>query len=439
MKLITALVMLQISSYCYAQSPAQEREYTRQREASQVKSANEASIKQNADNNRPFENKYGSATGVLGRVGHYNGISPARQAEINAINERTKAEWNRQNDEAKRYQAAIIPYIEFFKESGLFDADEARAVTFSTLNSGDFKLMEFGSFHLNAVASYKEFNATVATGGFNELATLALNFCVVPAKSVNALQSLAIRFPERKKDIDLAVISALQGQYGSNKFFCPKCRFNDVKKLDSLFFAMAHKYPDLVGAAVDAEYTGDGYREHIEAARRLGKKGETSLLKIQEEYLTLPSKDIRKRTIYCTEFLADKGLDYITSLAAKSGLKPLDILLAGYGEYPRYTAILFRQETFSIYNYQEKDPFSKPYAEMIHQMAVDGVPEAMNVYALRTAKGWTKDDEADVIIWLRKAAAGGSAEAKQNLDGICGYRIKGMNKKYCDKAGKLRD
>ncbi|MEO7446573.1 MAG: hypothetical protein ABIU55_13815 [Ferruginibacter sp.] len=274
------------------------------RERASREAAKAASDKQNAHNNRPFDSKAGSATGVLGRIGHYNSVSPDREAEIRAIKQRIKDNHIKSDNEAKAYGAAFAPYKKYYLSTLPLKEDEAQAMATRTVtslagpNRNEIALHEDAPFFLNVATSYTEFYKKAATAEFEELVGIALNFSILTAKSINALQGLIVRFPNKQQEIDMAIISAMQATYGSKIMTVTPCygcqTFDEHRMVENMFFTMAKKYPDSLAAVVDAEYKSDPYKQNIGWARTKGKKGKNEVLRFQKEYMMLPMKTDRE-------------------------------------------------------------------------------------------------------------------------------------------------
>ncbi len=422
----------------HAQEPY-EIESRRQRAIKSQEAADRESARINAESNRPSDTKWGSATGVFGSV-TTNARAKAQEAAAardRAIYEKIKQDTKVREANLTSFAAVRAPYERRFEASGLFSEAEARDITLLTIttdidsyNPGAPKLTQYGPFHLNAITSYGKFYAQAATASFEDLVRWALEFRVAGAKSVAALQSLSARFPSRQTEIDKALFVALQGRYGGKGFQCNECRNAEGYRMDSLFYALAAKYPVEAGVAVDTGYHMSIYRKKIEDLRRAGKSKEAELLKAQEAYLTLPTLDIRNRIWLSTEFLATKDLAYFTALTAKSGQEPFNVLLSGQYSYTLKEAQLWERNLSSYYAPTAKDPLTPWAGNMVYQMALSGKPEAMNVYGLRTVHGWTNEDAMRGVEWLQKAQAAGNPEAKENLEKICKYEIKGL-KNWC--------
>lgn len=208
---IFVYILPQLFIYSYAQSPAQEREYTRQREAASQKSANNASLNQNSYNNRPFENKrFETNSGTTNssyskpekKFITYEEQVRRGEAERRQWKEEELKRKNAENlalEKTNKLEANKIAFINAYKEKNpipalpLGDQHEFLELAHYTSLTGD-KMPDRSPQAL----AYKNFKKESATGNFNTLFNYVVTMQLTPGAAMECIGTLYRRFPDQK-------------------------------------------------------------------------------------------------------------------------------------------------------------------------------------------------------------------------------------------------
>ena len=427
-RVIFIAVLFTASKFCYAQPEYYEAQRARQ----QANANNAARDKQNAINNRPFESKWGSATGVFGSVMNSSQPSSEYLARMQAVREKTAKDIRDRKTVVDAYRIAYAPYQQYFEQIPGVTPSCSWELAFQTIDPyNEFKPRPNNESIYYLPFYHEQYLAKAKTGSYEEVLGSLGKLRPLTGIAVQGLQELSKRFPEKQAQSDIAMIYLLVGKYGTKDLPpCNRCNERERMMMENLFFELARKYPDIMGVALDAEYSnGNGYTSDINWMSTQGKKAYKEMLKLEEEYFGIPTKNLEGRLYTCREFLFTKDLAFLKKLADTCNMTTFSLLMK-LTMLPNEKLNNGRQGYYTYYYPSAKDELEEEVAKLVELMAKDGSPEAMNLYGLRIAQGWTDEPKGAALTWLQKAADAGAPYAKKNLEDICLWKIKDL-KDYC--------
>ncbi|MEO6150039.1 MAG: hypothetical protein ABIN95_00645 [Mucilaginibacter sp.] len=418
-------------------------EYDRARRENERKAAAQReSDAQNARNNAPIEGKWGHATGVFDK--RTTGGSAQMSAETRAGLEQLYAErraeseriGNQASENVRKDAGQFQAYSKYYESLGVFNTEDVQRLRDFTYHYPG-KVNENAAYYLSFKDRYNQLQQVAATGSFDDVMAALEPFAMLPHTAFAALQKLEKRFPEKQRTIDLAKLQVLYYYYGSvtspegfNSNAVGKYGAGtDHTMMSDNFFRLARMYPDSV-ARIYLE--NDPYKDALKLLGEDPKKNAAEILRLQDEFLSYPSKEIIARAAaHGREFLTVQELHVLKKLAALHGVKPLDlILLQNPGSPEREGYFTGRREYGTRYESKAKDYFTPQHKRAIKTLAEEGDPEAMHLYGLRVAQGWEDARKEESLKWIKAAAEKGAPHAQKNLDDICWWEIKGL-KDHC--------
>ena len=478
-------ISLGASNSIQAQGAQQEREYTRQRDAANIRAANAASIKQNEANSRPFESKWGSATGVFDKQSY--GTSATKSAEQIAADQKwleTKRKWDREEMEERAERARLneeqanrdawrkgksAAYRKEFDRAGFLPASiemqEFMHTRFASVdNNQPERARLFGLFALQMQTAKSSFEKAKASAPAGELLSYISEYTPAWETSLADLQYLSGKHPAAQQDIDELALTAIAYYYGveispqlGRSHSAPMYDEENNLKIATRFADICARNPTLVAAkyaAVGRSGEGPMYDpfsyallKFRSAARQYDKPANPDPQRYEAVlhaalYTPHPPEkflyEMQRINVLASEkfWMRYKEEDWkqIFRLHGNKSIVLLERLWSDNSQSFDYETHHFSQMS-AIHGKKKKDRyfyshFATPLEAWGMLTAVKagvaiGDPDALNTYAIITARGLSDRSEKDFSGMLKQAANQGSLWAQLNLLVACGWDADG--------------